>query len=62
MAFAVKFSTSHCLNSHALLLPSVSSNPASKTSTKDVGHHMRLKHPSRASAEGALGSLFKITD
>lgn len=64
MAFAVKFSTNHCLNSHDLLLPSVSSNPTSKISpvpslsTRDAGHHMKLKHPSRASAEGLEPAVF----
>ncbi|KAJ6892475.1 hypothetical protein NC651_025620 [Populus alba x Populus x berolinensis] len=64
MAFAVKFSTNHCLNSHDPLLPSVSSNPISQISpvsslsTRDAGHHMKLKHPSRASAEGLEPAVF----
>jgi len=66
MAAALAFSiTNRFLNSRALLFPSVSSNPlviskistVSHLSTKDAGHHMELKHPSRASAEGMLSTL-----
>jgi hypothetical protein len=66
MAAALAFSiTNRFLNSRAFLFPSVSSNPlviskistVSHLSTKDAGHHMKLKHPSRASAEGMLSTL-----
>ncbi|KAJ6909295.1 hypothetical protein NC652_020324 [Populus alba x Populus x berolinensis] len=65
MASALAFSTNRFLNSRALLFPSVSSNPlviskistVSHLSTKDAGHHMKLKHPSRASAEGIPSEL-----
>jgi hypothetical protein len=66
MAAALAFSiTNRFLNSRAFLFPSVSSNPlviskistVSHLSTKDAGHHMELKHPSRASAEGMLSTL-----
>ncbi|KAJ6767790.1 hypothetical protein OIU74_021623 [Salix koriyanagi] len=65
MASALAFSINHFLNSRALLLPSVSSNSLviskistiSYLSTKDAAHHMKLKHPSRASAEGIPSEL-----
>lgn len=66
MAAALAFSiTNRFLNSRAFLFPSVSSNPlviskistVSHLSTKDAGHHMELKHPSRASAEGIPSEL-----
>lgn len=67
MAFTLGFSTNCFLKSFALLIPSVSSNLftvskqsvvfasfSSSVSAKNATHQLKLNHPPRASAEGAL--------